>query len=310
MRGLEVLDASGVSSDAAADQAVVDLEVRHGQALFGFVRRQGLTDVEAQDAVQDVLFRLWLELRSGTAIESPRAWAYRSVYRIAMDHHRLRTRVAALARRLDAGRREPSASDATDRVAVWAEVERLPERQRQVLYLRYRADLPFEEIGPDPRESRRARRAVTRRRRWPRFDGGSAPRRSGDGRRADRARAASSGPVDEPAYQRGMRARIGHADDATPERQATGSTDDGPALASPTRIDVGRRAGARTVAALPPATLAQLAAVLAIVVVAGSVALPGLVGRPRSTEAGDMLDRLRATGSIRMLVPEGRPRPS
>ena len=146
VRGLEVLDASGVSSDAAADQAVVDLEVQHGQALFGFVRRQGLTDVEAQDAVQDVLFRLWLELRSGTAIDSPRAWAYRSVYRIAMDHHRLRTRLAALARRLDAGP-EPS-RDATDRVAVWAEIERLPERQRQVLYFRYRADLPFEEIGP------------------------------------------------------------------------------------------------------------------------------------------------------------------
>ena len=147
VRGLEVLDASGVSSDAAAELAVVDLEVRHGQALFGFVRRQGLADAEAQDAVQDVLFRLWLELRSGTVIASPRAWAYRSVYRIAMDHHRLRTRIAALTRRLEPGPESP-AHDATDRLAVWAEVERLPERQRQVLYLRYRADLPFEEIGP------------------------------------------------------------------------------------------------------------------------------------------------------------------
>ena len=97
--------------------------------------------------MQDVLFRLWLELRSGTVIDSPRAWAYRSVYRIAMDHHRLRTRIAALARRLEPGPESP-ARDATDRLAVWAEVERLPERQRQVLYLRYRADLPFEEIGP------------------------------------------------------------------------------------------------------------------------------------------------------------------
>ncbi len=147
VRGLEVLDAAGVSSDAAADQTVVDLEVRHGQALFGFVRRQGLADAEAQDAVQDVLFRLWLELRSGMVIDSPRAWAFRSVYRIAMDHHRLRTRIAALARRLEPGSESPP-RDATDRLAVWAEVERLPERQRQVLYLRYRADLPFEEIGP------------------------------------------------------------------------------------------------------------------------------------------------------------------
>jgi RNA polymerase sigma factor (sigma-70 family) len=43
---------------------------------------------------------------------------------------------------------EPSASfDLEDRIAVWAEVDRLPERQRHVLYLRYRADLPFEDIA-------------------------------------------------------------------------------------------------------------------------------------------------------------------
>ena len=29
---------------------------------------------------------------------------------------------------------------------IWAEVDRLPERQRAVLYLRYRADLPFETV--------------------------------------------------------------------------------------------------------------------------------------------------------------------
>ena len=130
-----------------ADLVIADLELQHGQALFGFVRRQGLVDVEAQDAVQDVLFRLWLELRSGTVVENPRAWAYRAVYRIAMDHHRLRTRIALLAKRLERGRDDPS-HDTADRVAVWTEVERLPERQRQVLYLRYRADLSYEDVGP------------------------------------------------------------------------------------------------------------------------------------------------------------------
>jgi RNA polymerase sigma factor (sigma-70 family) len=30
---------------------------------------------------------------------------------------------------------------------VWGEVDRLPERQRAVLYLRYRADLTFDAIG-------------------------------------------------------------------------------------------------------------------------------------------------------------------
>jgi RNA polymerase sigma factor (sigma-70 family) len=147
VEGIDIVDvARGVTSDA--DLVVTDLERRQGQALFGFVRRQGLTDTEAQDAVQDVLFRLWLELRAGTAVDNPRAWVYRAVYRIAMDHHRLRARIAALTRRLDRAGIEPPPGDVADRVAVWAEVDRLPTRQRQVLYLRYRADLSFEEIGP------------------------------------------------------------------------------------------------------------------------------------------------------------------
>jgi RNA polymerase sigma factor (sigma-70 family) len=30
---------------------------------------------------------------------------------------------------------------------VWAEVDRLTQRQRQMLYLHYRADLPFEQVA-------------------------------------------------------------------------------------------------------------------------------------------------------------------
>ena len=68
-----------------------------------------------------------------------------------MDEHRLRRRLAGLRERLlgrtsdEVGQDDFKAS--SDRLAVWAEVDRLPERQRQVLYLRYRADLPFEDIG-------------------------------------------------------------------------------------------------------------------------------------------------------------------
>ena len=149
MHGLEVVGAEGAAAtgDTAADLAVVELELRHGQALFGFVRRQGLTDTEAEDAVQEVLVRLWLEIRAGRAVDNPRAWAYRSVYRIAMDSHRLHRRVAGLIQRLDARPFGTPTRDATDQLAVWAEVDRLPVRQRQVLYLRYRADLSFDEIA-------------------------------------------------------------------------------------------------------------------------------------------------------------------
>ena len=37
--------------------------------------------------------------------------------------------------------------DSGARIAVWSQVDRLPLRQRQVVYLRFRADLSFDEIA-------------------------------------------------------------------------------------------------------------------------------------------------------------------
>lgn len=126
--------------------AVSRLQDTEAQALFGFVRRLGLGDDEADDAVQEVFARLLTEYGRGILIADPRAWAYRAIYRLAMDQHRLRRRVIELVDRI---RREPERREPADddRIAVWAEVDSLPARQRQVVYLRYRADLPFEAIG-------------------------------------------------------------------------------------------------------------------------------------------------------------------
>ena len=129
-------------------RVVEDVEARHGQALFGFVRRLGLSDEQAADSVQEVLLRLWTELDRGVVIHDPKAWVFRSIYRLAMDEHRLRRRVIGLVALLGgrATRQEPQ-HDVADRIAVWSEVDRLPERQRHVVYLRYRADLPFDQVG-------------------------------------------------------------------------------------------------------------------------------------------------------------------
>ena len=90
----------GMRDEDALKGIVIDLEHRQGQALFGFVRRLGLTDAQAADAVQDVLLRLWAEMMAGTSIEQPKAWAFRSIYRLAMDQHRLQRRIGAIAERL------------------------------------------------------------------------------------------------------------------------------------------------------------------------------------------------------------------
>jgi RNA polymerase sigma factor (sigma-70 family) len=153
MRSAVSLDQDRPSDQVAAEtrrrdsRIVSDVEARDGQALFGFVRRHGLSDSQADDAVQDVLLRLWAELQRGVIVDNPRAWAFRTIYRLAMDQHRLSRRLAALQDLLGRASRQTVVRDASDRIAVWAEVDRLPERQRQVVYLRYRADLAFDEIA-------------------------------------------------------------------------------------------------------------------------------------------------------------------
>lgn len=146
--GSDVASSSpGVARRLDGDE-LVRLEARHGQAMFGFVRRLGLSDEHAQDCVQEAFARLWAEMDRGTSIRDPKAWAYRAAYRLAMDEHRLRRRVAGLVGLLgDRMTRATVPADHSDRIAVWGEVDRLPTRQRQVIYLRYRADLPFEDIG-------------------------------------------------------------------------------------------------------------------------------------------------------------------
>jgi RNA polymerase sigma-70 factor (ECF subfamily) len=140
--------------DAGCERTVHSLYQRRSQEMFGFARRLGLGDDEASDAVQETMLRLWRELDSGTEVTDPDAWAFRTLYRLGIDSHRLTRRIAGLVDRIgglaDAGGRPHLDGDPARRIeadAVWQAVDRLPERQRAVLYLRYRADLPYERIG-------------------------------------------------------------------------------------------------------------------------------------------------------------------
>ena len=126
--------------------AVADVHERRGHELFGLCRRLGLDEDEANDAVQEAFLRMWAESARGTVILDPDAWAFRVTYRLAMDQHRLGRLVRSLADRLSAvGVRDEL--DPTDRLEVWDAVDMLPPRQRAVIYLRYRADLPYDRIA-------------------------------------------------------------------------------------------------------------------------------------------------------------------
>jgi RNA polymerase sigma factor (sigma-70 family) len=144
-------DASGPLGPGAIpveiDDLVISLEREHAPAMFGFVRRLGLSPEQAEDAVQDVLLRLWAALDSGAVIDRPVGWCFKSLYRRAMDEHRLRRRIDRIREAILARPRSAAADPAAQSESIWLEVDRLPARQREVLYLRYRADLGFDEIA-------------------------------------------------------------------------------------------------------------------------------------------------------------------
>lgn len=130
----------------AAARTVVDLERAHAQVLFGFVRRLGVPDDAASEVVQEGLLKLFGALLAGEAIRDAKAWTFHVTYRLAMDVHRRSARALRLVPP-PAPPVDVDPADEHDRRQVWALVDQLPERQRAVVYLRFRADLPFDDIG-------------------------------------------------------------------------------------------------------------------------------------------------------------------
>lgn len=136
-----------VESPAGIEQRVTDHYERRGRELWGLARRLGATPEQSADVVQEVHLRLWHELQRGTTVADIDAWAFRVAYRLVMDQHRLGRRVHALIDRLTVGRVEAVHHDLDDAMSLWPLVDRLPARERVTLYLRYRADLSFEQVG-------------------------------------------------------------------------------------------------------------------------------------------------------------------
>jgi RNA polymerase sigma-70 factor (ECF subfamily) len=107
--------------------------------LYGYGRRLGLDRAAAEEVVQEAFVRL---LREHVVPPEPEAWLFRVLHNLTMDRYR------QAARRLRAVPVETAIAEAdVEAAAVWEEVDRLPERQRASVYLRYRADLDFATIA-------------------------------------------------------------------------------------------------------------------------------------------------------------------
>ena len=147
LRPLGTADLNDNPHARRADRVVRQVDEEHGQSLLGLAIRSGLSHEAAEDAVQEALFRLWQEVRKGVDIIDPRAWSFRTLYRIAMDEHRMRRRGGDIVARLSTRSWRTLDPDIAQRISIWSLVDRLPTRQRQVLYLRFTADLSFDQIA-------------------------------------------------------------------------------------------------------------------------------------------------------------------
>jgi len=143
--GLE--DSATGAARALGAAEVEGVHQRRGRDLFGLCRRLGLNDDEANDAVQETFLRMWQESLRGVVIADPEGWAFRVAYRLAMDQHRLGRLARSVADRIGSTATARDQVDPADRISVWVAVDRLPPRQRAVVYLRYRADLPYDTIA-------------------------------------------------------------------------------------------------------------------------------------------------------------------
>lgn len=127
--------------------AVTEHYERRGRELWGLARRLGASDEQAADIVQETHLRLWRELTAGKRVDDVDGWTFRVAYRLVMDQHRLGRRIRDFLGRSAAAHVPSMAHGVDEAVSLWPVVDTLPPRERATLYLRYRADLSFEQIG-------------------------------------------------------------------------------------------------------------------------------------------------------------------
>lgn len=121
-----------------------DIELVRAMLVLG-----GVPWGEMEDGVQQVRMKL---LEAGARIDNLQAWLTVVSSRIAVDWHRGRARDASLRDRLAArweDRPPPGQSEDSRLLAlvVAEELERVPPAQRQILALRYFADLTVRDIA-------------------------------------------------------------------------------------------------------------------------------------------------------------------
>ncbi|MEU8484423.1 sigma-70 family RNA polymerase sigma factor [Streptomyces sp. NPDC048641] len=135
-------------------EAVDPLDAAQEDRVRAVLSLGGVPHGDLQDGVQQVRLRL-LE-RAARGDEAPRdvsAWAAVVASNLAMDWHRARRRQERLGERLASLRQEQRTEDGAESrvlsLAVAQGLDELPDTQRQVVVLRFYADLPVRAIAEE-----------------------------------------------------------------------------------------------------------------------------------------------------------------
>ncbi|CAL9570929.1 hypothetical protein SUDANB145_04823 [Streptomyces sp. enrichment culture] len=141
---------AGAAGEAVGDDPLDAAQERRVRAVLAL---GGVPQADLPDGVQQVRLRLLERAASGQ--EAPRdvsAWAAVVASNLAMDWHRAKRRQERIGERLAALRQSdhPSGEDTSLlSLAVARGLDALPDAQRQVVVLRFYADLPVRGIAEE-----------------------------------------------------------------------------------------------------------------------------------------------------------------
>lgn len=136
---------------AAGDRNAFEALFRLHYAPLCAFAAQYVKDVDkAEDLVQDLFFRLWMERERTKVTSSVKAYLFQAVRNRCLNALKTQSRVRSLNEEIDdaTGHEERSEEEFTDRSArVHAAIEGLPEERRKVFKLSRNDGLKYQEIA-------------------------------------------------------------------------------------------------------------------------------------------------------------------
>jgi RNA polymerase sigma-70 factor (ECF subfamily) len=134
-------------------EAASNLVRQHYPRLYAYLRRLSGNDADAADLTQETFRKTWESLHRFREASSLSTWLHRIAYCTWVDWLRKRRQPIAQPDRwwLDLPADFPSPFDRAETaerlVALWHQVDQLPEEERQAIHLRYGQELTLEQTA-------------------------------------------------------------------------------------------------------------------------------------------------------------------